>query len=387
MLFLKRDADTILSSMLERVKSETSITVTSVGSVTRSLFEIIADELGADYDLFDVNMQQLFISTASGDGLDKIGEIFGVVRTTTTGSAAANSGSVYFYLNSSADHVAGTADMTATQSITIPAGTRISTGPITVAYNPVLWKTTSSCTIPANGYLAYAEVEPINSLQTTVGVGKMIYHNLNTDTFSDVYVYNKRDLETNSSLETDSNFRYRISRAVHEVGTGNSMALRLAALATAGVKDVKVLPLAEGIGTVKVVVVLENPATQEGTAAFTNASGEINRVASVGDLVFIERPNELGVDITGVLLTKSGTATSSLKTAAKNMVTSYLEKLSVGEPIIYSKLISDAMNISPDIREFAVVDGGFTVGGVPVARSNYYTKETDQVYPQTITVL
>lgn len=390
MLFLKRDADKVLKTMLERVKSETNITVTTPGSVARTLFEIIADEIGLDYAYFDTNMQQLFISTASGDALDQIGAMFGVTRTTTTTSVLSNSGSVYFYLNTSADHVAGTADKTAASPITIPSGTLLSTNSInTTAYNPVTWETTVSTTIQTGAYLAYTTVTPVQSEQKTIGEGTLVFHNLDSTDFPDVYVYNKRDLDTNVSIESDGNYRYRIGKAVLGLGTGNATALRLAGLSISGVKDVKILPLAEGVGTVSAIVVVEQPGTGGGTTAFSNAGTAIRSAASVGDLVFIERPTELPVTISGKILLRSGTTTQAMRDAVEQSIIRYLGSLSIGDPIIYSRLIADAMNISPDIREFAIDDGGFTVNGQVVPRTNYRTKEREQVYPQAggITIL
>ena len=388
-MFVKRDADKILSSMLERVKSETNISVTTPGSVARTLFEIIADELALDYNYFDTNMQQLFLSSASGEALDKIGTLFGVTRTSTTTSVSSNSGSVYFYLNSSADHVPGTADMTASSPVSIPTGTLVSTQSISIGYNPVVWKVSATGTIPTGAYLAYVSVEPVNSIQKTVGAGTVLFHNLDATLFPDVYVYNKRDLETDNTTETDSNYRYRISKTIREIGTGNQVALRLAGLSVTGVKDVKVLPLAEGAGTVSVLVVLEKPGTSDGTTAFNQAGTAIRNVASAGDVVFVERPTELPVTITGSILMRTGAPSSEVKTAVQQSIIRYLGTLSIGDPIIYSRLIADAMNVSPDIREFAIDDGGFTVGGNVVARTNYRPKENEQVYPQTggITIL
>jgi uncharacterized phage protein gp47/JayE len=382
-----RTSDQILSAALTRILDETDITVQSPGSVIRTLFEIFAEEMAFDYRVFENNATQLYLSTSTGDSLDKLAELFGISRTITGGSLSSNLGIVYFYLNSSADHVPGTSDMMAAGNIVIPAGALLSTAVIETMRDPVTWRTTAAVTILEDSYMSYASVEPVTYNQYTIGEATLVYHDLDTTTYPYVYVYNRADLEAKPSYESDTNLRYRISQAIQGIAGGNETALRLAVLAVDGVRDCVVTPKLHGIGTVDVTVVLEDPGNTDASTIFSNASTAVNEIAAAGDMVFINRPVERRVDISGTIkYTTTAYSSSSVAAAVEASITRYLNSLSIGDPIIWSRLISDVITTSPQIRDFDIIDGEFMVDNESMAKGNVTAKAAEQFYPGSITV-
>ena len=65
--------ETTLQNMLTRMVNTAGVTAVSPGSIARSFLEVINTELQSCYKTFDSYMSQCFLSTATGEYLDKIG--------------------------------------------------------------------------------------------------------------------------------------------------------------------------------------------------------------------------------------------------------------------------------------------------------------------------
>ncbi len=214
--------------------NETSISLVSPGSIARTFYQILAEEFGYNYRIMDVNLSSRFISTAGGEALDLLGTLFGVTRTRTSGSISSNDGRIYFYLNSNPSHSPGTSDSYNTgESIVIPKGTYISTMPSSsIGLNPITWRVTENAYINNGEHMVYVSVEPVSSQSSTIATGTMVNHDVLG--YSNLYVYNRMDLEVDFTTESDTNYRYRIVNSINQKATGNAIAIRLAAL---GVDD------------------------------------------------------------------------------------------------------------------------------------------------------
>lgn len=397
-MFLKKTAEEILAAALARVTRDTDITVTSAGGAARTFFEIIGREIENDYAILDANIQQMFLSTASGDALDLLGQIFGVTRKTVAGTVASNVSNVMFYLSDKQENQRGLASAPSPVSFTIPAGTTISTAPLSNQRVPTSWKTVTPTLIAEGGYMAFADVVPVSTMGQTTAKGTLLYHDFDQSSVPElssgdqlyVQVYNRSDLEVNTSYESDTNFRYRISYALRTMAAGNATALRLSALSVNGVRDVLVTPLAEGVGTTKVTIVVEQPGTDTGDQAFMEAASRVNEAKSAGDLVFCRRPNELPVDLTMLLYYNSDTPanTGSIVEMATQAATRYLNKLTAGEPLSVNKLVHDVMSVSPNISDAVIVPGvGLKVNDTYQPVSSYTVSDEDQLFAKTVTIL
>jgi uncharacterized phage protein gp47/JayE len=395
-VFLKKTADDILAAALQRITRDTDITVVGPGGMARTFFEISARELENDFALLDANIQQMFLSTAGGEGLELIGNIFGIERKTVAGTLMANVSNVMFYLSDKQKNQKGLASAPAPVAFTIPAGTSISTAPMSNQRVPTVWKTVTPTLIKEGEYMAFADVVPVRTMGDTTPKGSLIYHDfdqLSVPQLSDgtqlyVQVYNRADVEVKTSYESDTNYRYRIRYALRTMAAGNATAIRLSALSVSGVRDVSVIPLAQGVGTVKVVIVVEKPGTPEGDTAFIEASNRVAEAKSAGDLVFIRRPNELPVDLSLYLYYNQNASTGSVANMAENAAIRCINRLSAGEPLSVNKLIHDVMSVSPDIAEAVIVPGvGLMINGAYQPISSYTVSDEDQLYASTVTIL
>jgi uncharacterized phage protein gp47/JayE len=371
-----RTSDQILNSALDRLVRETDVSVTSPGTVARTFFEIISEEMSYNYRIMDANLSQMFVSTAGGDALDRLGTLFDVTRRSVQTSTDGNEGRVYFYLNSDPAHIPGTSDISATGTIVIPAGTLLSTDNIGNTTNPTTLKTTSSVTLDSGESMVYVSVVPVTSMVNTIGAGSLTRHNVAG--VDNLYVYNRADLELVENAESDENYRYRISTAIHGAAKGNVLALRLAGLGSAGVRNCMVMPMAFGVGTVKVVITMEDPAATSAVADYSNAAMEVMRFASAGDLITCMRPSETLVSIDGYLMGDG--IDSKIRDAAAASVVRYISSLSMGDALVPNRILHEIMSVSPKIRDFAIMDGGFALRGTSSVFARTDAKDDEQFY-------
>lgn len=74
--------ETTLQNMLTRMVNTAGVTAVSPGAIARSFLEVVNTELQSCYKTFDSYMSQCFLSTATGEYLDKIGILVNCRRLT-----------------------------------------------------------------------------------------------------------------------------------------------------------------------------------------------------------------------------------------------------------------------------------------------------------------
>jgi uncharacterized phage protein gp47/JayE len=395
-VFVRRTEDEVFQKILTQVINDTTISVMNPGGIARTLIELISKALGNTYAIFDINVNQLLVSTAGGEALDRLGALLGVSRNTVSVSYGANTSGVYFYLNDSTTHTPGVASHPSPVSITIPSGTVISSENDTNYELPNSWVTTETTTLASGQYRAYAAVEKKNIITYTSPRGTLVHHDMDTSAYDGdlgtkvLYVYNTEDLEAQSTFESDGNYRYRIVSQLQRLAAGNATALRLAALAVTGVRDAKVRPLARGIGTVDVLVIPE-VAGQYNSTLSSSVTTALNSVVSAGDILTVNSSTQTQVDVSGTAIfsERVGVGTNGrLTLQIQSAITNYINSLSSGDPLIIAKLVNTAMSVSPDISNFVIRSGsGLTIGGTQVPVNDYNVGKDEQLYAGTITVV
>ena len=391
-MFAKRSYEDILNFLLKKLTEETDISLTTPGGVARTLMEISSKELATNFNIFDYNFMQGFVSTASGSALDKFGLLFGLTRKSVDPSINAEAKVVYFYLNDSGpEHEKGAPNLAAAVTITIPANTYISTNELSSIDNPIVWRTRETVTIAPGYYLGYATVEPVNGGDITVGPGGMINHSLDVALFPNIYVYNKNSLVSRPEYESDDNYRYRIINGLRYLAAGNAIAYRIALLSIPGVRDVRITPLKYGIGTIEVLVVPEKPGTDDAINALSLAISAVDSIKSVGDIPFVKLTTEIKVDINAVLTLDRSKVTNYNTTMifnnAANEIRKHINSLGVGENLTVSSIVGVAIGASPLITDCTILSsGGIIVDGVAHDLSPITAGDVEQIYAGTITV-
>jgi len=128
--------DEIFSDVLLNLTRTTGITRTSPGSKARTLVESVVEKISDTHRTFEENINHAFLDSAEGKYLDRIGNMLGVARSLESPASIGSGDKVIrFYRD------------TATESLTIPAGTLISTKE---DFTGVTYRTISQVTMPAS---------------------------------------------------------------------------------------------------------------------------------------------------------------------------------------------------------------------------------------------
>lgn len=150
--------------------------------------------------------------------------------------------------------------------------------------------------------------------------------------------------------ESDDDFRYRISQQCLTLATSNETAVRLAALTTDGVYDVKLKPYAMGTGTFTVIIILEDDVNSD--TVLKNVTYNINETVGYGIRFKVVTPTLTYVKFKYKLYLKDSVSDADAQTIRYDVQTElsdYINRLDVGEDIIIDKLTQTIMNTSDDI--------------------------------------
>ena len=184
----------------------------------------------------------------------------------------------------------GALTITGTKGIIVPQGSVFSTD------NNVYFTTDAACTIADNGTVDVKITAQIAGTSGNVGTNTIDKIPMSIPGVSKVT--NKDATHDGFEEETDESLLKRYLVHVRTPATsGNAMHYKEWALSVAGVGDVKVIPLWNGNGTVKVLVtdVNKNAASQE---MQKKVADYIETVRPIGATVTVTTPEYLGINIT-----------------------------------------------------------------------------------------
>jgi len=341
MLF-KKDYGEIVQDALSFLETNTDITNTSIGGITRSLIEIVNRSIADYYDILDINMAMSFLSTAEGYFLDLIGSLFNMPRLTATAATVASIDKVQrFYVTSGTLHDK------------IPTDQIESTTTVSTSDGLITYTVSTTTTFGVSATEVYVPITaPATGSQYNVGTNTLITTNLGV---SGVYTTNTKSIASGTDTESDSNYRYRISNATLSAEKANEISIRLAALSVNGVADVVMKPFARGVGTYDVLVIpTEGIATD---SLIDNVQSAIDDVQAFGIRGTVKAPTVVPVDIE-IKLAFTKDATDYDKTNIKGDVVSAIEKYIVNIPIggtfIYNEMIQQVMDVSTKILDMFV---------------------------------
>lgn len=371
--YIRKDKEEMLRAALQKLQSETDITAVGPGSVARSLVEAVVDELHEFYDVLDFNMSMSLVSTAQGRALDLLGKLYNVTRKEIGNAATIEQivGAFYFYLDSPVGH-----------NITIPSGTRVSTGRDGLIGDSYTYVTTQNAIIPIGRTRAYVSIKPIFADSVfTAGTNTLVNHNYEDPQLATIKCTNPKPIVPQIGFESDANYRARIVKQLRVTNGGTSEAIRFAALAVPGIRDVVVGNNIYGLGTVGIVIV---PEDRNQANVITAAINAIQQAKPVGVKTFIRQPDYLSLSLRGEIVyrERNGLDKQSVRKRVRNRIVRYLNTLLPGDTLIYNRIIEAALDASDDVLDFAVER--LTVGGVEILRSNYVVSNTEQIIPGDI---
>jgi uncharacterized phage protein gp47/JayE len=341
MLF-KKGYGELVHTALSYLETNTDITNTNIGGITRSLIEVINRNVADYYDVLDINMAMSFLSTAEGYFLDMFGEMFNMPRTRSAKATASSVDNVQrFYVTSGTlgDKIPG---------LQIVAGTAVMTSD-----RSILFRTTSTVSFAGSATQVYVSIESDDTgSKYNVGKNSLTVTDLGID---GVFTVNDVPIISGTDTESDANYRYRLSNATLASEKANEIAIRLAALSVDGVADVIIRKYARGIGSYDVMVIpAEGVATQALISAVQSAIEEVQAAGIKGTAI---APTIVPVNLEVKLMFTSNATDAEKETIRANVRTEieyYIVNIPIGGTFIVNELRQRIMDVSPKIKDHMI---------------------------------
>lgn len=377
MAFLAKSKSEILRNVLSKLTSNTPITSVGPGAIARSIAEAITDELGDLYSVMDFNLTLNVVSTAQGNALDLMGQLYAVQRKTISDIATIDKslGSFYFYLDSPAP-----------SAFSIPSSTHIQTPQTSFINDFFTYQTVETNTFAIGQTRVYATIAPVFSDSIfTAGVGSLTTHTFVPPTGIVVKCTNPKPIAASVGYEDDESYRARIIKAVRTAAGGTSDACRLAILGVNGVRDCSIRLFPYGLGTFEALVVPED--SNASTQVIVAASNALELVRPVGVRAFVRQPDTVAMDFAANIVVAEGNFIDpdSIAARAQVSVLRYLNTMLVGTPLVYNQLIAFIMDSTPSAILDVIVTS-FTANGQPILQKNYTPPADGQIIPGNVSV-
>lgn len=331
---------------MSELTSSTNITRVTPGSKARTLAQIFNRKLNKAYQDFDINFLRTFLPFAQGRFLDYIGDAVNVPRLGANRSRASSEAQLQkVYVEE------GTfGDLNNGNDIFLPVGLIISTLP---QNEGITYRLTEGVVLPAAGTELFIPVEATrDGLVSNVGPDTLKFTTFNNYAANTGLLFNNVGIiNTGREVESDTNYRFRISNQALSAEAANQTAVRLALLVIPGVADLVAVPYARGIGTFDYIIQTVVPNTPQ--PVIEACQQAIARVQGFGISGRAVRPRLTGMSFTiSITWRNDATATDreNIKKAIPTAIQNYVNNLKIGEEFIYNELIQVVMDVDNKIK-------------------------------------
>ncbi len=336
----KKNFDDMVKDSIKYLIKNTGITYFADGSIARALVESNNLEISRLQDYVASASQNAFLSSATGIYLDMWGETLGLTRIIDRrASAEIQDGAVRFYTNS------GTLGSRLRHPSNpglglIPIGTTISNAADTVAFT-----VTEDVTFPINAKSVFVPVAASDlGADFNVGANQLTVHNLGV---SDVRVTNDIAITTGADIESDEEFRFRLSRALTSRYGSNLAAIEVASVSSPSVSRSEILQFSRGAGTFDVLLIPQGNRVTNSAKESTRRA--IEQVTAYGVSFKVREPEYVSIKVTMQLMFGQGT-TEGEKISARETVQSnvirYISSIPMGGELVINQLRSNALTPS-----------------------------------------
>lgn len=350
MPFLAKTEREIQQEVFQMLTENTAITRLTPGGKARAILDIVSKLLRVAYQEFDINLMRAFLSGASGQFLDLFGVMLGEPREPSYAAVAESDlQNVKFYVKS------GTfGNINSSNPIIISRGTLISSK---ASASGIVYRLMSDLTCGASANQAWASVEAISPGSSyNVGSNMLVYHDFISYTDylnSTLLVTNVYPIGSGKDVESDTNYKYRLSKKVFDAEAANETSLRLAALSVPGVADVIMKKNYKGIGTFGIILKSVTPTASD--TLVDNVTSRVSLKQSYGSIAFIKKQKELGFSMkTRVWYKRRQTEDEldEIENMLKDSVKDFINGLDLGETFIADRMMGGLYDIDDNISAF-----------------------------------
>ena len=290
------------------------------GQLIRNIGTLFADESVNILEQVRYALSSGFLSTASGPFLDILGEsIFGLSRKIPTAAfAQASDQNIEFYVttNDLATYLPLVGDVGE-----IADGTTISDDSNNV------FLVSPRVLVPAGVQSVFVSVEAeLSGRVNSVPAGVLINHTLS----SSINVRNLKEINNGTELESDNNYRFRLSKAHLAMQGGNNTAIENAIVRSPGVKDYSIYDGAFGPGTTEVLLIPTGNRLSVGTKQMVAAN--VRAVKAAGTNVIVSEPDYVEFELDITLLSRNAgiQIEGPVESRVRQALYSYFANLDIG---------------------------------------------------------
>lgn len=341
----RKSYDQLRSEARRALETGGVITNLNDGGVARQILDIGALQIADLYDAQSFQALQGRLSTASGVYLDLIGQSRGLTRGSETVAIVSQEDEIIQFFS-----IDGKAPIR-----NLLPGAKVASGTLVTSLTGDIEYEVSADVYPDD---VQTEIfVPAVSLETgtaqNIGKGVLVSHNLGV---TEVGVVNVEAIATGQDTESDSNYRFRISRALSQAAGATEDAIRIAAFSFPGVSSVTIRPFSDGVGTLEVLIVpVGNRISPEVLRAI---EARVRRSVAAGTRLRVATPATLPVRLTIELSFRS--EVSSVQRArsrdlARQAILAYLAELPIGGVFVVNELIQRVMGSSDNILDMRVL--------------------------------
>jgi uncharacterized phage protein gp47/JayE len=364
----------------------TNITNFQAGSVAAMLARGLANNLANLYNINERTYNAGFVSLAEGQDLDNHADGWGLTRTQGTKATgmvrvSIASGGTQFTVN------------TNNVFVSFVGGQNLLFKPISVVEG-------SSFTVPVGGSSDFIVQSINNGVRHNVGANsiKKLYSSsvLANEISENTYITVTNPITNadgtlntftgGTDKETDDDLRTRIYNKATKLGRSSLPAMKAALKDLANVADVKILDY-ETNPDLDADTFYVYAVGDEGVKLLTDTSSvsairdQVNEYRPIGTTFSILSPMGVYIDFSGTatLFQEDSNDVTEITNQIQTNITNYINKLKIGEDVIYSQLIEEAMKV-PNVYKFDIDQLNYTEFATTPAS---YDNTTYKIYDNT----
>lgn len=349
----------IFSQMIDRIMKYTPLKTLQPGTVLRTLVEAISKELERVNFELDKALYNNVISSASGMHLDAIAKVFGLER--RRGYDINTVSGIEFYSPSGVlgDEITGDFFNNDVKITNADNSIELSVVPFTISSNDLNRK---SVNVMARVTRKWIDEIPAGTLKFyTPTSGKMKVNNPNA-------------IQLSVGDESDEEFRYRVSRFIRAVASGNRTSIRVAALSVPGVADIMIDDKSRyGFGAFDVYVIGEDLTTDY--LLVTPVEEAIIGITPPGIKANVMATPKILVSCSFKAVVRSGSAKDTLKETINNALKNYVDNISISGELSKYKIIDSIAKSDTNVID--VEDFRFFVSFIDPNRNITQTGTTE----------
>jgi len=344
-MLIEKTQQEYLEIIKKAILENTEIKTLSPASFIYKLANAFANVGITISDIWNKSLINSLLSYATGNYLDLIGQSMNITRRGTEYAQVFETENNFcFYVDT------GTfGNINSGNNILVPAGTIISTEP-DINGEKTKFIITSDIILLASEQKHYFSAEATKEGEIVLAPHTVIEHTVASyaDAINNTLkVTNEKPIAAGQYIESDDEYRYRISNALLSFQAGNKQAILSSLTSVPGIADIKIINNEKGLGTANVYIMPQIPGPDESIVRI--AKNVIEPIKTLGSDIGVYNPKFIGIELSCTLVFSENTPEHEkphIRKQVQENIIKYINNIPIGEPLIIAQLIKEILNTS-----------------------------------------